>query len=279
MQRSKSLVTVLALVVGIGSIACSEDDTGGGAGTGGSGAGGARAGGAGGSTGSGGAGGSTTGTGGSTSTGGSTGSGGSGGGAGGSSAGSGGSSGDAAGADTSGSETGSADMGATGALTITIDHTPHPTMAGRLCFKKDSTNSGGDKSPKIDWSGVPAGTQSFVLTTYDQTNMTPHQIVCNITPDVMGRPADSKTMIPPGAQSSTGHNKPGNMWYGPGAGDVHAYEIRIWALSTPMLEGGCGASGAAGTRAVYMKLKNAPATLVLGSAAKVLYGNREGACN
>ena len=81
-------------------------------------------------------------------------------------------------------------------------------------------------------------------------------------------------------KSSTGHNKPGNMWYGPGAGGAaHAYEIRVWALSTPMLEGGCGASGAGPTRAVYMKLKNAPATLVLASDGKVLHGNVNGSCD
>jgi phosphatidylethanolamine-binding protein (PEBP) family uncharacterized protein len=113
---------------------------------------------------------------------------------------------------------------------------------------------------------------------YDQTNMTPHRIVCNIPPTETGQAADIKTMIPTGAQVSTGHSKPGNMWYGPGAGDVHAYEIRIWALSTPMLEGGCGTSGATATRAVYNKLKTAPATLVLASDFKILYGNVDGDC-
>jgi phosphatidylethanolamine-binding protein (PEBP) family uncharacterized protein len=114
---------------------------------------------------------------------------------------------------------------------------------------------------------------------YDQTNMTPHRIVCNIPPTETGQAADIGTMVPAGAMVSTGHNKPNNMWYGPGAGgDAHSYEIAIWALSTPTLEGGCSMSGATPTRAVYNKLKTAPATLVLAHDAKVLWGNVNGMC-
>ena len=187
--------------------------TGGSSSTGGSGGSTGGSGGSGGSSSTGGSGGSTGGSGGSTG-----GSGGSGtGGSGGSTGGSGGSSGSTDAGKTDGSG-GMEAGGNTGAFTITIDHIPHPTRAGRLCFKPEASNSGGNKSPKMDWTTPPAGTQSFVLTTFDMSNNTPHQIVCNIPKDVMGRPADTKTTIPPGAQSSTGHNKAGNMWYGPGRG-------------------------------------------------------------
>jgi phosphatidylethanolamine-binding protein (PEBP) family uncharacterized protein len=164
----------------------------------------------------------------------------------------------------------------TGKLTLTVDGIP---MGDRLCFKPEASNSGGNHSPKIDWTGVPEGTQSLVLTMYDQTNTTPHRIVCNLSPSLMGQPPDIKTTVPDGAQVSTGHGKPGNAWYGPGAGgNAHAYEIAIWALSTPMLEGGCSMSGAAPTRAVYSKLKSAPPSLVLASDSKVLWGNVDGKC-
>jgi phosphatidylethanolamine-binding protein (PEBP) family uncharacterized protein len=309
MSTKRSLAMALALSFGVLGVACTPEDsnnsgTGGSAGTGGKGGSGGSTGGRGGSGGatggssgsggsggatggSGGSGGSTGGSGGSTggSSGGSGGSGGSTGGSGGSTGGSGGSTGGSGGSSMSdagktdgmgGADTG----GGTGAFTITIDHIPHPTRAGRLCFKPEASNSGGNKSPKMDWTNPPAGTQSYVLTMFDMSNNTPHQIVCNISKDIMGRPADTKTTIPPGAQSSTGHNKAGNMWYGPGAGGAaHAYEIRIWALATPMLDGGCGMSGAGPTRAVYNKLKAAPSTLVLASDGKVLHGNVSGQCD
>lgn len=163
-----------------------------------------------------------------------------------------------------------------GKLTLTVDGIP---MGDRLCFKPEASNSGGNHSPKMAWSGVPEGTRSLVLTMYDQTNTTPHRIVCNLAPTLMEQAADIKTMVPDGAQVSTGHSKPGNAWYGPGAGgNAHAYEIAIWALSTPLLEGGCNMSGADATRAVYNKLKSAPPTLVLASDAKVLWGSVDGRC-
>jgi phosphatidylethanolamine-binding protein (PEBP) family uncharacterized protein len=179
--------------------------------------------------------------------------------------------------------TGAGGAGPPGKFTITVDGV---MMGTRLCFKPEASNSGGpkpnaggNKSPKIDWTTPPEGTKSLVLTMFDQSNQTPHRIVCNMMPDVTGQKADVGTYVPPGAQVSTGHNKPMNMWYGPGAGgDAHSYEIAIWALSTPMLDGGCAMSGATGTKAVYNKLKNAPPTLVLAHDAKVLWGNVDGKC-
>jgi hypothetical protein len=56
-------------------------------------------------------------------------------------------------------------------------------------------------------------------------------------PTETGRPADAKGVILAGAQQGFGHGgKTG--WYGPGAG-LRNYEVTIWALATPMLDGGC----------------------------------------
>lgn len=284
MARSNStLATVLALVLGA-SAACTPTEPGTG-GTGGSpaGTGGRPSTGTGGtpSTGTGGTmsgtGGTASGTGGTVSgTGGSaSGTGGSASGTGGSASGTGGS-----GAEVGQPETGGVDMsGSGGEFKIThIDHKPHPTIAGRLCFLPEAGANGpmgGDVSPKMDWSAPPEGTKSLAITWYDRSNSTPHQIICNISADLRGLPANQGTKIPMGAQASTGHNKPGNHWYGPGT-SVHEYEVTIWALSTPMLEGGCGTSGGGPTRMVYNKLKNAPKTLVLASDQKVLWGAASG---
>jgi phosphatidylethanolamine-binding protein (PEBP) family uncharacterized protein len=280
MQRSKSLVTILALVIGVGSLACSEDEPSGSAGTGGSrvsGAGGARSGGSGGSTGSGGSGGSTTGTGGSTSTGGSTGTGGSsggaGGGSGGTTGGSGGTAGDAAmGGDTAGGETG----GSATKLTLTVHDF---VMNGdRVCFKPEAGDDGGNKSPRISWTGIPAAAKSLVLTTEDLSNTpTVHQIVCDIPVTVMDRPADVKGMLPPGASAGYGHNGK-TAWYGPGA-NVRNYEIKVWALATEKLAGGCtGSTDAVRGIMRALKAKKDDKTLVLDSDGKVLWGSAAGPC-
>jgi phosphatidylethanolamine-binding protein (PEBP) family uncharacterized protein len=291
-HEARSLVTVLALAAAASAWACTSEspmtDQGGEGGTeasGGTGAGG-KTGGSGGKTGSGGsasggsaAGGSASGgsAAGGAATGGSSagGSGDGGSAAGGSAAGGSGAGGSAEGGSGAGGS-GAGGSGAGGPFTITVDGI---MMGNRLCFKPEASNSGGNHSPKIDWTTPPPGTKSLVLTMYDQTNMTPHRVVCNIMPTVTGQQADVKMMVPDGAQVSTGHNKTGNPWYGPGAGGAaHSYEIAIWALSTPMLEGGCGTSTAAATRAVLAKLRGGSPTLVLAHDAKVLWGNVDGKC-
>jgi phosphatidylethanolamine-binding protein (PEBP) family uncharacterized protein len=299
--RSSSLVAVLTVVFGATVVACSSDsDNGnnaggsggstagsggssGSGGRGGSGAGGGSggttaAGGSGGSSGSGGSGGSSGGSGGST--GGSSGSGGSTGGAGGSSgsggtSGSGGSSTDAAKSDMGGSETG-ADGSSTGALVLTVEgFTAGPN--GRNCYPPGA-NDNGNKSPKMDWGPTPPGTMSWVLTTEDKSDMGPHQVVCNIPVSVVGQPADVKAMIPAGAESGTRHNKPGNMWYGPGAGNVRQYEVRIWAIATDKLAGGCKDSAGAVAAFRYLRQNQNNKQVVIATDGKTFWGNRTGAC-
>lgn len=145
----------------------------------------------------------------------------------------------------------------------------------RLCFKPEAGSGGGDKSPKIDWTAPPAGTMSLTLMMEDLSNTpTPHQIVCNMKPTEMGRPADVKDMIPEGALKITGHNKPGHRWYGPGAG-VRNYEITIFAMATPTFPGAC--TNARATRD-YLKMNKNNKAVVLDWASKVLWGSSAGRC-
>jgi phosphatidylethanolamine-binding protein (PEBP) family uncharacterized protein len=266
----RSLVIVSAL--GLGAWACSSpaqrNNTGGTGGeeeTGGAGTGGAKA------TGG------SPGTGGSKATGGAPGTGGATGG----SPGTGGASETGGAGGSTGGSSGGADAGADGPpssggpLSITVDHVPDPAKM-RLCFKPEATNSGGNHSPKIDWTGLPEGTKSLILTTEDLTpTAVCHQIICNIPPTVMGNPADAKGMVPMGAETSYGHaNKTG--WYGPGAG-MRNYEIKIWALATDKFEGGCSGTGTA-ARGHCARLKGMAGNkaVVLGTASKVLTGQASG---
>jgi phosphatidylethanolamine-binding protein (PEBP) family uncharacterized protein len=240
--------------------------TGGSVGTGGSGYGGS--GGSGGTGGSvGGSGGSTGGSGGSSGAGGNSGAGGSSG-ADASTGGSGGGSpADASGDRPSGG----------GTLSIEVDSVPDPARM-RLCFRPSATNDNGNHSPKIDWTGVPPEAKSLVLTTEDLTG-TPvcHQIICNIPPTVTGNPADAKGMIPAGAEASYGHAGK-TAWYGPGAGPpLRNYEIKIWALATPMFEGGCGGPPTSSRmHCARLKAMANDKTKVLATASKVLWGQRDG---
>jgi phosphatidylethanolamine-binding protein (PEBP) family uncharacterized protein len=279
MKFRSSLVLVSALAL---ASACSSSpskggggDTGGEGGdaTGGSGTGGKATGGTTGSTG-----GSTGSTGGSTgSTGGSTGS------TGGSTGSTGGSTGSTGGSggNTGGSGGGAADAGTDGPpasggkLTITVDGVPDPAKM-RFCFKPSATNSGGDHSPKIDWTGVPPEAKSLILTTEDLTG-TPvcHQIICNIPTTVTGNPADAKGMIPAGAEASYGHSGK-TAWYGPGA-DMRNYEIKIWALATPMFAGGCGGPATSSRmHCARLKMMANDKSVVLATASQVLWGQKSG---
>jgi Raf kinase inhibitor-like YbhB/YbcL family protein len=149
----------------------------------------------------------------------------------------------------------------------------------RLCFKPSATNSGGNHSPKIDWTGVPAEAKSLILTTEDQTG-TPvcHQIICNIPPTVTGNPADAKGMIPDGAQVSYGHAGK-TAWYGPGAGPpLRAYQIKIWALAVPMFPGGCGGPPTSSRmHCARLKSMENDKSVVLATAVQTLWGQASGA--
>jgi phosphatidylethanolamine-binding protein (PEBP) family uncharacterized protein len=287
-RKNAPLATAFALALAAGTFACAPaPDNGGNAGTGGS-----SSSGSGGSTGTGGTpkgtGGTVAGTGGTVAgTGGTTaGTGGTVAGTGGTTAGTGGTvagtGGTAAG---TGGTTGTPDAGASdvpaagGKMMITVDSDPATSTPTRLCFKPEAGSGGGDKSPKIDWTAPPAGTMSLVLMMEDLSNTpTPHRVLCNLKPTETGSPADVKAMLPEGAQAGTGHSKPMDRWYGPGAG-VRNYEITIFALATPMLAPGCGPGGAKAKAARdYLKMNKMNKAVVLDYDSKVLWGSAGGAC-
>jgi phosphatidylethanolamine-binding protein (PEBP) family uncharacterized protein len=285
MKRSTlTNTTLLAFTLGAGLLGCGSDEpTGGTGGTGGAGTpsatggrGGSAGGTGGGAAGAGGSGGSA-GTGGSAGAGGSAGSGGS--------AGTGGAGGraDAGRADRGRADAGRpadgrrVDGGATGAFTITVDNAG--MMGDRLCFKREASAMGGNQSPLITWAGVPTGTKSFVLSMEDLNNSTPHQIVTDIPAGVTMNPANARAMLPMNASACYGHNQ--QAWYGPGAGDVHRYEITIWALALDKLPQACMGRGNDGTaKAVmaFLKSKKNDPTVVLDSDTETLWGNSRGDC-
>jgi Raf kinase inhibitor-like YbhB/YbcL family protein len=98
-------------------------------------------------------------------------------------------------------------------------------------------------SPAITWSGVPAGTQSFVLNMHDMevvrnktTDDQAHWVVWNIPATSTGLPEG----VPKGSQLADGSyqiSATGTMYRGPGAGangPPHHYMFEVYALETKL---------------------------------------------
>ena len=113
---------------------------------------------------------------------------------------------------------------------------------------------GQNVSPALQWSGAPAGTKSFVVTTYDPDAPTGsgfwHWVVYNIpasTTTLAAGAGDPKgSALPRGAtQGNTDIAQPGYVGPCPPAGDKpHRYIFSIYALKTAKLELPANASAA-----------------------------------
>jgi len=105
--------------------------------------------------------------------------------------------------------------------------------------------SGGNKSPHLAWSDVPAGTKSFALTCFDPDAPTGsgfwHWVVVNIPPGVTELPLDAGNiragLMPPGAlEVRTDFSGPG---YGgpcsPEGDHPHRYLFTLFAVGVEKL--------------------------------------------
>ncbi len=104
--------------------------------------------------------------------------------------------------------------------------------------------SGGNVSPELHWSGVPAGTKSFGLTMYDPDAPTGsgwwHWVVYNIPASTtslsLGAGDASGAKLPAGAvQGRTDFGKPGYGGPCPPPGAPHHYIFTLYALKVPSL--------------------------------------------
>jgi Raf kinase inhibitor-like YbhB/YbcL family protein len=105
--------------------------------------------------------------------------------------------------------------------------------------------SGGNVSPALAWSNVPAGTKSFALLAYDPDAPTGsgwwHWVAYNIPPDATSLPAGAgdpkKNLMPLGVVQ--GRTDFGTAGYGgpcPPPGKPHHYYFRLYALKVPKLD-------------------------------------------
>ena len=106
--------------------------------------------------------------------------------------------------------------------------------------------AGGNQSPPLSWSAVPAGTKSFALTVYDPDAPSGsgwwHWVVVDIPGDVRALPtnagAQAGSQLPKGALQI--RNDFGAKAYGgpcpPNGSAPHHYIFTIYALKVPKLE-------------------------------------------
>jgi Raf kinase inhibitor-like YbhB/YbcL family protein len=131
------------------------------------------------------------------------------------------------------------------AFTLTSpDITNGKTIATAQVFNSFGC-TGGNVSPALAWSNVPAGTKSFALLAYDPDAPTGsgwwHWVVYNIPADATSLPAGAgdprKNLMPPGVVQ--GRTDYGSTGYGgpcPPPGEPHRYYFRLFALKVPKLD-------------------------------------------
>ena len=114
--------------------------------------------------------------------------------------------------------------------------------------------AGGNRSPRLKWSGAPAGTRSFAVTLYDPDAPTGsgfwHWLVVNIPADIaelaVGAGEVRGGSLPAGAlQTRTDFGAPGYGGPCPPAGDhPHRYLFTVFAVKTEGLNVSADSSGA-----------------------------------
>jgi Raf kinase inhibitor-like YbhB/YbcL family protein len=134
--------------------------------------------------------------------------------------------------------------------------------------------TGGNRSPDLRWSGAPAGTKSFAITTWDPDAPTGvgfvHWVLFNIPADVMSLPEDAGAHKHGGVNALAGTNDFGLQAYSgpcPPPGDPpHHYHFTVYALDVEKLEGLDGSTS-------YAKFKFMSRQHVLATGELVgLYG-------
>lgn len=99
--------------------------------------------------------------------------------------------------------------------------------------------TGGNESPELSWTGVPPGTRTFVVTTYDVTASFTHWGIYNISGSATGLPENAGV-----AGSSFGPEIVNDFGVGPEydgpcppagvAPDSHQYVFKVYALSVAL---------------------------------------------
>lgn len=109
--------------------------------------------------------------------------------------------------------------------------------------------TGGNESPALEWSGAPAGTQSFAVVVHDPDAPTGvgffHWSIFDLPASTTSLPRNAAASAPAGAVM--GRTDFGTSTYGgpcPPPGAPHRYAFTVYALDVPSLGADANASGA-----------------------------------
>jgi Raf kinase inhibitor-like YbhB/YbcL family protein len=100
-------------------------------------------------------------------------------------------------------------------------------------------STGGDESPDLEWTNVPAGTQSFVVVLYDATAGFTHWGMYNIAGTATGLPQNAGVVGSTYGQQIYNDSYAVPDYYGPCpppdyAPDLHRYVFTVYALNTTL---------------------------------------------
>jgi len=142
-----------------------------------------------------------------------------------------------------------------GTFTLTstaVDDVPGcgPAVGARdLCDLFPAENTGlpgaANVSPQFDWTGVPAGTQSFAIALHDLSNLNgqdpfTHWVLWNIPGSATGLPAELPEGLEPGVPDENARQvsfRGNNAFAGSGAAG-NVYEFVLFALGTASIDPG-----------------------------------------
>jgi len=111
-----------------------------------------------------------------------------------------------------------------------------PAFANGDSIPEAYTCKGADKSPALEWSGIPAGAKSLALIVEDPDapgGTFIHWVVYSISADRRGLPEDvakDESVSGVGRQGTTGFGKVGYHGPCPPPGMPHHYHFRLYAL-------------------------------------------------
>jgi Raf kinase inhibitor-like YbhB/YbcL family protein len=136
--------------------------------------------------------------------------------------------------------------------------------------------SGPNVSPELDWTGVPAGTQSFAVLLQDLVNGQAHWAIWNIPGSATMLAADvpktsNMPATPAGSQQTSASFASGDGYFGPGSA-CNVYEYKVYALATATFT----PTSTTDANAVRTALNALDATKLLGTAS---IRGRQAACS
>lgn len=118
-----------------------------------------------------------------------------------------------------------------------------PAACGLFAVDNTGLGAGADVSPAIEWSGAPAGTQSFALAFHDLSNIAgqspfTHWVMWNIPAASTGLPAELPAGTEPGvpAENTRQVSFNGNGAFAGSGRCGNVYEFVLYALSVSELE-------------------------------------------